>query len=341
VKVSGAQTWRGEGGGDESVIPRPIPGADLAPGAGAGGGLRVTPEIASDLLCIGRAKLSRHCRIYACQSFPQAITRWDQPRAQTLANVTSLTVVVGALSVVSDLDELERLCGRHRVRKESTPVGVAPGHSTATRTWEVGALPEGRALVLWGSLGPIISRLDDPFPDRLAAMLTVPSSSGGAGWRPAPEPQWPVADEWEAGAWGAGRKRPWDWFAVRDEADSAEVHGEGLALLACFNSRYAWIPTQAIPACWAGHGGLVDELTTLMWSRWAAFSSGSASAEAAKSWHRQSLPSFMGRLDTRIGGVAATGECRPGSHQGLSFREAVEDVGQLAERLGCPETGPA
>jgi len=134
--------------------------------------------------------------------------------------------------------------------------------------------------------------------------------------RPKPAPP-------ELSAPAPGRKRPWDWCAVTDDLASADVHGELAKFVAYFNARYAWTPTQAIPACWARHGALVEELTTLMWSRWAAFSSGSASAEAAESWHRQSLPSFMGRLDAWMGGAAGAGECRAGSHKDLRGREAT------------------
>ncbi len=62
------------------------------------------------------------------------------------------------------------------------------------------------------------------------------------------------------------------------------------------------------------HGALVEELTTLMWSRWAAFSGPDASVDAAQTWHTYTLPAFLNRLAFWIGPQTLP-DCRAGNHQ--------------------------
>ena len=85
-----------------------------------------------------------------------------------------------------------------------------------------------------------------------------------------------------------------------------------------FNARYAWTPDHLIPPCWARHGALIEELTTLMWSRWSAFQSPHATPEAAQTWHTYYLPGFLARVNTWLGSAAA--DCRSGNHEPSSIR---------------------
>ena len=62
------------------------------------------------------------------------------------------------------------------------------------------------------------------------------------------------------------------------------------------------------------HGALVEELTTLMWSRWAAFSGPDATVDAAQTWHTYTLPAFLSRLAFWIGPQTLP-DCRAGNHQ--------------------------
>ena len=109
--------------------------------------------------------------VYAMQSFSQAVTRWGASRAETMANATSITVVLGGLTSASDLGELERLCGQRRVRRVAVQQGSrgrngSPGSTTLSwesepvlRADQLRTLPSGVGLVLWGRLPPVLARL--------------------------------------------------------------------------------------------------------------------------------------------------------------------------------------
>jgi hypothetical protein len=110
----------------------------------------------------------------------------------------------------------------------------------------------------------------------------------------------------------------WNWVDRHGEEAAAmaeRLHG----FVAYFNDRYAWTADHLIPACWARHGALVEEITTLMWSRWSAFESPDATAEAAQSWHTYYLPGFLARVHTWLG--SAGPECRAGHHEPSAIPE--------------------
>ena len=114
-------------------------------------------------------------------------------------------------------------------------------------------------------------------------------------------------------ATGENRPGGWDWAAQTDT--TAVYLADALdTFVAYFNARYAWTREQTIPPCWAHHGALIEEITTLMWSRRAAFQGPVASAEAAQTWHTYHLPLFTARITTWIGHEAAA-DCRSGHHQ--------------------------
>lgn len=108
--------------------------------------------------------------VYAMQSFSQAVSRWGAAQAETMANATSITAVLGGLTSASDLNDLERLCGQRRVKRESAHQGQRSqgGGADRSRTlsWEsepvlradqIRTLPAGTALVLWGKLPPVLA----------------------------------------------------------------------------------------------------------------------------------------------------------------------------------------
>ncbi len=106
--------------------------------------------------------------VYAMQSFSQAVTRWGDKRAETMANATSVTAVLGGLTSAGDLAELERLCGQRRARRVALQRGGGRGRDATTVSWEVEpvlradqvrTLPAGVALVLWGRLPPLLARM--------------------------------------------------------------------------------------------------------------------------------------------------------------------------------------
>ena len=103
--------------------------------------------------------------VYAMQSFSQAVTRWGPTQAETMANATSITVVFGGLNAPKDLADLERLCGTRPARRTSTHRGERNARS-ATESWDrepvlrvedLRTLPDGRSLVMWGTLPPILA----------------------------------------------------------------------------------------------------------------------------------------------------------------------------------------
>lgn len=111
----------------------------------------------------------------------------------------------------------------------------------------------------------------------------------------------------------AQEQPPWDWSAQNLE-QRAELTRHLTQFVEYFNARYAWNSDQTIPPCWVAHGALIEELTTLMWSRWAAFSGQMGSADAAQTWHTYSLPAFLGRLAYWVG-PQTLADCRAGNHQ--------------------------
>jgi len=125
--------------------------------------------------------------------------------------------------------------------------------------------------------------------------------------RPAPRPPElhdPADDENQGG---------WDW-AQQSASQAACLFGDLGRFVAYFNHRYPWTQEQTIPPCWAQHGALIEELTTLMWSRWAAFQGPLANPETAQTWHTYHLPLFAARVTNWIG-IEAAADCRSGHHQ--------------------------
>jgi hypothetical protein len=107
--------------------------------------------------------------------------------------------------------------------------------------------------------------------------------------------------------------KPWNWAGQTDE-EAGYLEAALGEFVAFYNTRYAWHKEHTIPPCWAEHGAVIEEITTLMWSRWAAFEGRQASPEAAQMWHSYHLPLFIKRVNTWIGAEAAA-DCRSGHHQ--------------------------
>ena len=124
---------------------------------------------------------------------------------------------------------------------------------------------------------------------------------------------------------------PWDWahMGPGDAAQMWEALGDFVAYL---DARYAWTCEQLIPACWAEHGALVEELTTLFWSRHAAFEGDKPTIEAAQAWHHHYLPGFYQRLRWWLGENGSS--CRAGQHPAQS---PASEVNQAAAAARCVE----
>ena len=94
------------------------------------------------------------------------------------------------------------------------------------------------------------------------------------------------------------------------------------------DSRYAWTADQLLPACWAEHGAIVEELTTLYWARVNAFEGPKPMAELAQAWHHQTLPGFYQRLRLWLGDRGL--ECRAGQHPAVLPAAEIDQVATQA-----------
>ncbi|GAC1581112.1 MAG: hypothetical protein NVS3B18_14720 [Candidatus Dormibacteria bacterium] len=146
--------------------------------------------------------------------------------------------------------------------------------------------------------------------------MTAPTSSAASTTRPgalAPDPSPPVLSADAPLVEGIA----WNWVGRHghDATALADILEE---FVGYFNGRYAWTAEHLIPGCWARHGALVEEITTLMWSRWSGFESPDATPEAAQAWHTYYLPGFMARVNAWLGSAAA--ECRSGNHEASGIR---------------------
>lgn len=107
--------------------------------------------------------------------------------------------------------------------------------------------------------------------------------------------------------------RPWNWLELdRDEAATMwRVLAEFVDYL---HARYLERTEQRIPPCWAEHGALVEELTTLFWARWLAFESREATPGSAESFHAYLLPGFLERMAHWLGPDRLR-KCQAGKHE--------------------------
>ena len=172
-----------------------------------------------------------------------------------MANATALTIIFGGLNAPKDLADLERLWGTRPTRRTTTHRGER-NHRSATESWDrepvlrvedLRTLPTGRSLLLWGTLPPILDDQRLLGADREWKQLR----QGETAWRAANDA-------------AAARGERW---AGQPAAPAAELTRHLDQFVSYLNSRHAWSSDQTIPPCWTAHGALVEELTTLMWSR--------------------------------------------------------------------------
>jgi hypothetical protein len=132
--------------------------------------------------------------------------------------------------------------------------------------------------------------------------------------------------------------KPWNWAGQSDE-EAGYLASDLSEFVAFYNTRYAWHKEHTIPPCWAEHGAVIEEITSLMWSRWAAFEGRQASPEAAQMWHSYHLPLFIKRVNTWIGAEAAA-DCRSGHHQPSRLAAAEPPDGRPATPQRRDRRGP-
>lgn len=117
-------------------------------------------------------------------------------------------------------------------------------------------------------------------------------------------------------------KRPWNWLELdKEEAATLwRILGEFVEFL---NRRYVERAELRVPPCWAEHGPLVEELTTLFWARWHAFESREGSVGGAQFFHSYTLPMFLERMG-RLIGQDRLRKCQAGRHEMRPLDDPVE-----------------
>ncbi len=108
-------------------------------------------------------------------------------------------------------------------------------------------------------------------------------------------------------------QRPWNWVEA-DREEAATLWRVLDELVEYLNGRYLERPEHRIPPCWHEHGALVEELSTLFWSRWAAFESPDASPAGAESFNSYVLPGFLDRMAFWLGADRLR-KCQAGRHE--------------------------
>ena len=284
--------------------------------------------------------------VVSAQSPSQLRTEWSAAEAETMFNASTVKIIFGGLSVDSDLDWLSKLTGRRYVlshTRQTRPrladrLLIALGRSAgAAGRRDPHPQPRARlAHVLRHRPGHHRPALDLRHPRRPSSPRR--HAHHGLPQRPGPSLNRRGVTEpsdyqaWASPSWSAPARRlptagtpddpdfdvggtwPWDWSAMsRQQAQRMWDRLQGF--VAYLNHRYAWDYPQQIPMCWAFHGGLVEELTTLYWSRWAAFSGPDASPDKAQAWHSYCLPPFYGRLAAWCGGPQHLSKCQAGGHE--------------------------
>lgn len=98
----------------------------------------------------------------------------------------------------------------------------------------------------------------------------------------------------EREAWSGVQARPWSWRDVGPQAVD-ELWQQLSAWVAWIRGRYP-LATR-IPACWAAHPEIVEELTAL-WLAWQqAYQSAEPPLTGPSEWHDRWLPGVLHRLE--------------------------------------------
>jgi len=108
------------------------------------------------------------------------------------------------------------------------------------------------------------------------------------------------------------RVKPWNWLEL-DHDEAEKLWSLLIWFVAYFNRRYGERPDKRIPPCWAEHGPIVEELTTLAFARWHAFESPHGTVGGAQYWHSYTLPSFYDRIASWLGDELLA--CQQGRHR--------------------------
>jgi hypothetical protein len=117
--------------------------------------------------------------------------------------------------------------------------------------------------------------------------------------------------------------RPWNWVELGED-DARVLWGVLGEFVAFFNARYVERSEHRIPPCWAEHGCLVEEITTLAFARWQAFFSEHSSIGGAQYWHQYSVPGFVDRIGRWLGPDRLE-RCQQGLHEEAKDTEPASE----------------
>ena len=125
------------------------------------------------------------------------------------------------------------------------------------------------------------------------------------------------------------RVKPWNWLEL-DANEAEKLWSLLFGFVAFFNRRYGETIDHQIPPCWAEHGAIVEELTTLVFARWHAFESLQGSVGGAQYWHSYTLPAFYGRIREWLGDDLLA--CQQGRHRDHEDEDLETHVSWAARR---------
>jgi hypothetical protein len=117
-------------------------------------------------------------------------------------------------------------------------------------------------------------------------------------------------------------RRPWSWLDL--DGDQASILWRALGEFVDYlNRRYLERAEHRVPPCWAEHGPLVEELTSLFFARWHAFESPDGSIGGAQFFHTYTLPGFIDRMGRWIGPDRLR-RCQAGRHEDRVVEEPAQ-----------------
>lgn len=118
--------------------------------------------------------------------------------------------------------------------------------------------------------------------------------------------------------------RPWDPASCREPALRREVWRWLDQVVDWINTEYCWTVTGLIPPCWYRHPHLVHDLATVADQRRRA--SLQETSDQLETWHHDTLPTFLERNRTRMGGACEEGHTEPPGRARLTRYHTLEAV---------------
>lgn len=103
--------------------------------------------------------------------------------------------------------------------------------------------------------------------------------------------------------------RPWVPASLRDPKMRRDLWKWLGEVVVWLNQEYTWDTVAMIPPCWSHHPHIVNDLAVLADQRRAA--GRSLDSNAMEVWHRETLPGFTARMQSRLNQQCASGQHKP------------------------------